>query len=240
MQKEQFKEWLKEKGYKSNIDSLISRVARVDECYNVDNYYQKSASEELIEFLTFTRKDEKNGLEPIASIRIDGDYLTGLASLKSAVKKYYEFLNETNIIEIFDTTISGPIFEGSFEDFNRYVGPKLRNVIQNFTRTERNKEKGICEYCHKPATLQSAHKSGEERPEKILDLLKRYFTVKNKNDWYRVPLDEFEKRFKDAHMPIRKHIFFLCNECHDKYDKRKTITTQQIENERMKKGCTNP
>lgn len=233
MQREKFKEWLVEKGYKSNVDSLVSRIARVDEYYNVDEYYKKSSCEELIESLTYTSDDEKSGLEPIASIPIEGNYRTGLASLKSAVKKYFEFLEDTNIVQVSENTMGDPIFEGCFEDFKRYVGPMLRNVIQNFTRAERKKENGICEYCHMPAVLDSAHRRGEERPDIIRKILKNYFEIKE--DWYRVPLSEFEEYFKLAHLPIRDHIFFLCKNCHDKYDKFKTIDTPDIERERAKK-----
>ena len=38
--------------------------------------------------------------------------------------------------------------------------------------------------------------------------------------WYRVNLDEFEEKFKEAHTPIKDHIFFLCADCHNKYDKK--------------------
>ena len=133
-----------------------------------------------------------------------------------------------------NSVISGPIFEGSLEDFNRFVGPKLRNVIQNFTRFERNAQKGVCEYCGKTATpLQSAHKEGEERPEIIKKILEDHFSIRK--NWYRVDLSKFEEHFKDAHTPIRDHIFFLCAECHDKYDKKKTITTFDIEQRRKSK-----
>ena len=233
MQKELFREWLEKKGYESNVGSLVSRVMRIDQYYNVDEYYQKSAYEELIEFLTYSKNDEKEGLEPIAIIPIEGDYYDGLASLKSAAKKYYEFLNETKIIKALDISCDGPIFEGSFDDFKRYIGPNLRNLIQNFTRSEREKEKGICEYCHQPAVLQSAHKRGEDRPVIVFNILEQHFKIKD--DWYRVPLNKFDDYFKKAHMPIRRHIFFICKKCHDKYDKAKTIRTEDIENERKNK-----
>ncbi len=28
----------------------------------------------------------------------------------------------------------------------------------------------------------------------------------------------FEKKFKNAHMPVKDHFFFLCPNCHSKYD----------------------
>ena len=238
MLKEKFKEWLIEKGTNKRVVSdLLARIDRVNKNYDLDKYYSDDAKEELIEFFNYSKKDEREGLEPIASIEIEGNYYNGLASLKRAIKQYFAFLDETNLVTLSNKTISGPIFEGSFEDFNRFVGPKLRNVIQNFTRSERNAQNGICEYCGKQAVLQSAHKEGEERPQIIKDVLERSFKVSN--DWYKVDLSKFEDYFKDAHTPIKDHIFFLCNECHTKYDKKKTISTLDIENKRVLKFKTN-
>ena len=231
MLREKFKEWLIEKGTnKRVISDLLSRIERVNKSYDLDKYYSDGAKEELLEFFTYSKKDESEGLEPIASIEIAGSYYNGLASLKRAIKQYFEFLDVTNLVSLSNNVISGPVFEGSFEDFNRFVGPKLRNVIQNFTRTERNAQKGICEYCGKQAVLQSAHREGEDRPQIIKAVLEDKFKISN--DWYRVNLAKFEECFKDAHTPIKDHIFFLCNDCHNKYDKKKTITTEDIEKKR--------
>ncbi len=231
MLRDNFKEWLVAKRYGKNvISSILARITRVNQSYDLDKYYSNGGKEELIEFFTYTKKDEHDGLEPIATINIDGSYYNGLASLKRAIKLYFEFLDDTNLVRLSNNTIAGPIFEGSFEDFNRFVGPKLRNVIQNFTRAERNAQNGVCEYCGRKAVLQSAHREGEERPQIILDVLEKHFKISN--DRYRVDLSKFEEYFKDAHTPIKDHIFFLCSDCHNKYDKKKTISTFDLEAKR--------
>lgn len=232
MFKKEFEKWLSEKSTnKKVISDAVSRVERVNKSYDLDKYYSNGETEELIRFFTYTKKDEREGLEPIATIKIDGSYYDGLASLKRAIKRYFAFLDDTGLVPLSSSVISGPILECNLEDFNRYVGPKLRNVIQTFTKAEKSKQNGVCEYCDEQAVLQSAHREGEERPEIIKRLLKNYEVSK---DWYRIDLTQFENDFKKAHTPIRDHIFFLCSKCHDEYDKKKTITTQDIEQKRIR------
>ena len=83
MLREKFKEWLIEKGTnKRVISDLLARIQRVNKSYDLDKYYSDGAKEELLEFFTYSKKDESEGLEPIASIEIEGSYYNGLASLK--------------------------------------------------------------------------------------------------------------------------------------------------------------
>ena len=147
---------------------------------------------------------------------IDKDLKDNLINIEKAInikdlEKRYSFIYDT-VCDYLD---------------NKYFGENLCGFDQN----------GICEYCGKQAVLQSAHKEGEERPQIIKDVLERSFKVSN--DWYKVDLSKFEDYFKDAHTPIKDHIFFLCNECHTKYDKKKTISTLDIENKRVLKFKTN-
>ena len=57
------------------------------------------------------------------------------------------------------------------------------------------------------------------------------------SDLYEVDLEEFFIQFKNAHMPIADHIFFLCKDCHDMLDKKHSITITDIKN---KKKALNP
>ena len=231
MKKEEFKNWLEQKGYKKKVvSSRIANASKVNKSYDLDNYYQNERTEELLEFFSYSKKDQQDGLEPIANIKIDGDYYTGFASLKQAIKLYFNFLDETKIVSKQKTRKESPVFEGDFEDFNRYVGPKLRNIIQVLTMQDKKKINSICEFCKEPAVLQAAHRTGEERPQIIEKILEQYFKVRT--GWYRVNLDEFEEKFKEAHTPIKDHIFFLCADCHNKYDKKGLITTKQLEDKR--------
>ena len=97
-----------------------------------------------------------------------------------------------------------------------------------FCKSERDKHKGICEWCGCKHELQSAHI--KERPVIIKEILDSNYRIAQ--DWYDVNIDEFLLKFKDAHMPIEKHIFFLCNTCHNKLDKEHSISVEDIMNKR--------
>jgi hypothetical protein len=118
------------------------------------------------------------------------------------------------------------IFTGDLVSFLRYVGPFCKNYVNSIAKAERVKHKGICEYCGKKAVLDSAHKDGEERPIIIKNILETYF--KKSENYYEVDILAFEKKFKEAHIPVQDHIFFLCKDCHTEYDKGSKITTNDI------------
>ena len=118
------------------------------------------------------------------------------------------------------------IFMGDLQSFFRYVGPFCKNFVNSITRSARIKHGGICEYCGNKAVLDSAHKDGEERPIIIKNILESNF--KKSKNYYEVDLLKFEKLFKDSHMPVEDHIFFLCKKCHGEYDKGTKITTADI------------
>lgn len=117
-------------------------------------------------------------------------------------------------------------FSGSLEDFKKYLNAFLKNEVNRIAKPARKRCKGICEYCGGKATLQSAHKTGEERPLIIEKILNTHF--KKGANYYEVNIEDFAKFFEAAHQPVPDHIFFLCIPCHDAYDKTKTITTADI------------
>ena len=232
MKDKEFKEWLTKKyDKKSVISSRLSNVARINEVYDIDSYYENNNEYDLFDLFQYSKDDEKQGLEPKANIEIKGNYYNGFQTLRQALSLYFEFLDDTNLISKGSKNKqSSARFIGNKEEFTFYVGPKCRNLVNAIAKSDRNKCNGICEYCGNKAELQSAHKQGEERPQIIENILNKHY--KKGNDLYDVPLNDFIEKFKSAHMPIKDHIYFLCSKCHHEYDKEKTITDSMIDAKR--------
>lgn len=113
------------------------------------------------------------------------------------------------------------IFEGTLKEFNYYVGPFARNIIQQLTK--KSKKGKCCEMCKKTdVELQAAHIHGEERVQVIEKILNDFYKCNNGN--YKVDLEEFLEKFKQFHLPIENHFKFLCEPCHQKYDLRSRIS----------------
>lgn len=117
-------------------------------------------------------------------------------------------------------------FTGSLQAFLRYIGPFCKNYVNAITKSARTQHNGICEYCGQKAVLDSAHKDGEDRPIIIEKILEAHF--KKSENYYEVDILLFEKLFKEAHMPVENHIFFLCKKCHTEYDRGSKISTADI------------
>lgn len=164
-------------------------------------------------------------------LQINGNIYDGMASLRQALKLYFEFLDTANVTTTSTTPVlsdsselSGasatkdihPVFIGNFAEFKHFIGGYCRNIVAQYTRKEKKNYTG-CEYCHAKAVLQAAHRQGESRIEIIYGILEKEY--KTSTDFYEVPLIDFEKKFKNAHMPVKDHFFFLCPNCHSKYDK---------------------
>lgn len=109
------------------------------------------------------------------------------------------------------------IYLGTKDGFKKYFGPYLRNLVKSFTKSSKNCFGNVCEHCHRETTLEAAHVRGRERPQIIDEVLDENFKNKD-NDYYTVNLLEFEKIFTEKHLPIRKHFYFLCRDCHRAYD----------------------
>lgn len=58
-------------------------------------------------------------------------------------------------------------FVGTKEEFKRYVGPMLRNLVQQLTKKHKM-EIGKCEHCGTVENLEAAHKHGKDRGSLIL------------------------------------------------------------------------
>ena len=112
-------------------------------------------------------------------------------------------------------------FTGTHEEFNRFIGPRLKNVVNSITKKHKAAV-GACEHCGSGGTLEAAHVAGRERTE-IIDLL---LGEVGPGGQLEVDLREFEDSFKFEHEPIEKSILALCRPCHQKYDARTPRTSQ--------------
>jgi hypothetical protein len=106
-------------------------------------------------------------------------------------------------------------FEGTSQEFKRYIGPHLRIVVQLLTKKQRA-EIGACEHCGSGDNLESAHVHGKDRTE-IIDML---LGTSSPRDAVSVDLGQFEEAFKSEHKPLEKAILVLCRDCHREYDSR--------------------
>lgn len=106
-------------------------------------------------------------------------------------------------------------FRGTFQEFHHFIGPRIRNAVNSLTQKERLKRKGICEFCQKQATLDSAHVHEKGRRLIIENVLKKHVVeeVVSISD-----LNELEKEILEAHIPISSTFKFICKQCHSEYD----------------------
>jgi len=112
-------------------------------------------------------------------------------------------------------------FEGTTQEFHHYIGPRIRNAVNSLTRKARLERNGVCEFCGKKATLESAHVHGKGRREIIEEVLNKY----SNGNIIRIPdLNELEQAILDAHRPLSNTFKFICKPCHTEYDSNGTET----------------
>lgn len=105
-------------------------------------------------------------------------------------------------------------FIGTEKDFKRYIGPILRNLVQQITKDYR-RQIGKCQLCGTTHDLEAAHVHGKDRNTIISNLLESY----KAGSEYIVSLSEFEKQFRSHHAQVEESILILCKQCHYEYDK---------------------
>lgn len=111
---------------------------------------------------------------------------------------------------------SNALYEGSKDNFNKYLGGYCRNLVQKITRTYKN-EIGCCEHCgERQKQLDAAHVQGKERKEIVESIISKY----ELNGRISINLEVFEKEFIRAHQPINEVIKILCKKCHLEYDNK--------------------
>jgi hypothetical protein len=100
MKTEQFAQWLKEtKKYKKNvIQSRVSNCHRVERYYSdLDAHYRKDGGRHLSNSFSYTTRDEKEKRLTLHVIPINGNLITGTATLKQAIKLYMQFKRQESI-----------------------------------------------------------------------------------------------------------------------------------------------
>jgi len=112
-------------------------------------------------------------------------------------------------------------FIGTNKELRRYIGPRLRNLVQQITKNYKT-DVAACEHCGNNENLESAHVRGRDRNE-IIDLLASEYTT---NEIVTIDLGVFEEKFRAEHQPIEKSILILCRPCHKKYDAKKQSVPQ--------------
>lgn len=95
MLRNEFKEWLIDvKKLKENAaNDRVSNAEKVNKVYDLDKEYAKDKCKSLIKLLKYSAEDVRVGNPPKCDIIINGNYYTGLATLRQAVYRYVEFLN---------------------------------------------------------------------------------------------------------------------------------------------------
>ena len=86
--------WLEAQQYSAGmVNAQLHRVGRVEEHYgSLDDRYQNGTIDELVRLLTYSMSDERSSRDNPSSIVINGNLRNNLASYKSAVVLYGQFL----------------------------------------------------------------------------------------------------------------------------------------------------
>lgn len=137
------------------------------------------------------------------------------------------------------------MFIGSLSEFKKFFSIYCKNKVVQMTKSIKNEKENICEYCKQKRELETVYIKGSDRINVIESILNKNFKQSETVDNYFVDLHKFEEYFIDAQKPIEKHFYFLCNDCHKKYDKneisedqiRKKINYTKNEGRKLILGC---
>lgn len=117
-------------------------------------------------------------------------------------------------------------FKGSHTEFKRFIGPHLRNVVNQITKSHKRKV-GNCEHCGVGGELHAAHVHGKDRLQIIELLLHR--VQRSDAQVIEIDIGEFEQAFKNEHSPIERAILVLCDPCHRKYDSMPSVAGRTVD-----------
>ena len=105
-------------------------------------------------------------------------------------------------------------FTGTAEEFHRFIGPRIRNVIQ--ARTKRHKRTlAACQECGAAGELEAAHRQGRGR-RSVIDTI-----LANRDAGAVIKVADvaaLERQILSAHEPFEEYFLFLCRACHVRYD----------------------
>ena len=154
MDSQKFKQWLVNvKGQRESAAAArVAGAMRIDAEYDIyNNYYVVGKKDDLMELFKYSKTDEKHGVRPLVNITINGNIYDGMASLRQALKLYFEFLDTANVTTTSTTPVlsdssesSGasatkdihPVFIGNFAEFKHFIGGYCRNKVAAHTRKE--------------------------------------------------------------------------------------------------------
>ena len=126
-------------------------------------------------------------------------------------------------------------FTGTIKEFHDFIGPRIRNVVNNFTRKHRLSKDGVCEFCGRKSELQSAHVHGRDRRTIIESVTKQY---SDENGLINCIIGDVEKEILNAHVPIEQTFKFICQPCHVKYDSSEHSNSESITGKRQRTPIT--
>lgn len=108
-------------------------------------------------------------------------------------------------------------FNGTIQDFEKFVGPRLRNIVQTSIARKYKKNIAKCQFddCNNLENLEAAHIHGNDRKTLIKKSLAENIVDDKIVD---LDLNLFEQKFVKLHYPLEKSFLILCKECHRKYD----------------------
>lgn len=110
-------------------------------------------------------------------------------------------------------------YTGTITDFDKFIGPRLRNLVQTSIARKYKRDIGKCEICKcdEKKELEAAHVHGKDRKTIIRDILKKYTS---EDGILTVELKQVEEDFKNSHYPLENTFRILCKSCHLEYDKK--------------------
>jgi len=123
-------------------------------------------------------------------------------------------------------------FTGTFDGFIKYIGPRVRNLVQNSLARNLRKKVGICQHCGLTDNLHAAHVHGHDRNLLIIDALGDSLIDGKIRS---VDLDAFEQRFCKSHSNPEEIFLILCGKCHKIYDSNTDEKTTNVRADSQKK-----
>lgn len=126
-------------------------------------------------------------------------------------------------------------FKGTIKDYHKFIGPRIRNVVQSITKKAKKDAGNICEMCNKELELEAAHIHGKERKQIIEAVLNPFL---NDSGIIEINLEEIEKEIKERHYPLNETFKFLCKSCHKEYDDNNHFQNKNQEKSNYKQSKT--
>ena len=140
--KKDFKNWLIEEYglQESAANSRTSNISTIEKYYgDIDSLIAAGKVDALINDLSYSTDDERNQRTPAHNIPINGNIRTGSATLKQALRRYMEFLQDTS--EIHDTTPLQNLLDTLVDALNEFKPVKTKRT---YNRSE------VKEYIQQP------------------------------------------------------------------------------------------